>query len=553
MLISGRTLFAFVDPKNPFMPSEVAGEEQPGPILSMMAARQFDFLFLFHTPHVRENAEATREEVARRHPKCVVMTHELPVADPKNYSLLMGHLARKVREIARSSESTENYICVSSGTAEMRAAWFLLAAVGVLPATLLQIGSPAEPLFGAANVKEVYLNPGNWDILRDLVMPQEYISPRGRRRLERTHRASESQVAPGDSLSGNRLGAVGDFFKDVFGSELHPSASLPPAPGLEDALQELGIFTGSAVIRSVVESAAIAAQSDVPVLLLGETGTGKELFAKLVHRMSARNGRDMVTINCAAIPKDLAESFLFGHERGAFTGASRDQKGKFEHSNGSTLFRYELAELSPAVRAKLLKVIEDGKVEPLGSNLARKVDVRIVAATNRNLQEEVASGRFRQDLYYRLGVVRILLPPLRDRPGEISQLAVALLKRINQRYQRQRSLSKDALRRLEQHHWAGNVRELSNVLEHSVLYSRTEVLGPDDLSIETVPAADPLAGLPAPAPGFSLDGFLKQVRRQLILRALEKSNGNQSAAADLLGISKQAVSSFLKGQTDNPD
>ena len=171
MLITGRTLFAFVDPKDPFMPSEIAGEDQPGPILSLMAARPFDFLFLFHTPHTRSNALATRDEVERRYEKCHVMIHELPVSDPKDYSALMGRLAREVRQITHMSRGAENSVCVSSGTAEMRAAWFLLTAVGVLPATLLQVGSQADPLFGAANVKEVRLDTGDWAGLRDLVMP----------------------------------------------------------------------------------------------------------------------------------------------------------------------------------------------------------------------------------------------------------------------------------------------------------------------------------------------------------------------------------------------
>ncbi len=183
MLISGRTLFAFVDPKDPFMPSEIAGEDQPGPILSLMAARQFDFLFLFHTPHTRTNAIATHEEVRRRHEKCRVTIRELPVSDPKDYSALMGRLAREVRQITRLSRGAENRVCVSSGTAEMRVAWFLLTAVGALPATLLQVG-PADPLFGAANVKEVRLDTGDWEGLRDLFMPQEYF--RGARAVQRS-------------------------------------------------------------------------------------------------------------------------------------------------------------------------------------------------------------------------------------------------------------------------------------------------------------------------------------------------------------------------------
>ena len=191
-------------------------------------------------------------------------------------------------------------------------------------------------------------------------------------------------------------------------------------------------------------------------------------------------------------------------------------------------------------------------LEPVGSSKARHVDVRIVAATNRNLAQEVAAGRFREDLYYRLEVVQVRLPPLRDRPGEIAMLATALLKQINHRRLHPRKLSKDALRRLELHSWPGNVRELANVLHRSVLYSRTEVLGPDDLIIIDKSAGpDPMSTLPEPAPGFRLKASLASARKQLILRALEKAAGNQSTAAELLGISKQAISRFVKQELDN--
>jgi transcriptional regulator with PAS, ATPase and Fis domain len=174
-----------------------------------------------------------------------------------------------------------------------------------------------------------------------------------------------------------------------------------------------------------------------------------------------------------------------------------------------------------------------------------------VAATNRDLRQEVAAGRFRDDLFYRLDVVEIRLPPLRDRPAEIPSLAAALLHRINLRRQKPRQLSKEAMRRLEEYSWPGNVRELSNALERSVLYAQTEILGPEDLILGHPPkGADPLSALPEPEPGFSLESFLERARKHLILRALEKCGGNQSAAAELLGLTKQAVSKFLKN-TDN--
>ncbi len=537
MLITGNLLFAFVDPKDPFTSSEVAGEEQPGPILSILCARRFDHLFLFHTPHTVTNAGLTCAEVAKRHPACHVHVHDLPVSDPKDYSALMGRLARQVRDIVRESRNADNYVCASSGTAEMRAAWFLLTAVGVLPAKLLQVGSPASPLFGSANVKEVDVDQGTWADLRDLIMPLDYFAK---------------------SPDADMMWRIGGPTRRVDVEACLAAATgavqvpVEPRPELEDALKELEIFVGSAVLRQAAEKAAIAAGCDAPVLLLGETGTGKELFARLIHRLSSRNSRDLIPVNCAAIPKELAESYLFGHLRGAFTGAAKDHRGVFEHADGSTLFLDEIGELTLDVQAKLLRVLQDGELKRLGTNSTRKVDVRVIAATNRNLQAEVTSGRFREDLYYRLEVLQIQLPALRDRRAEISELAVTLLKQMNQRRPRPKQLSKDALRRLEQHSWPGNVRELSNVIQRSVLYAPADVIGPDDLIIiDKGAGADPFAGLPDPEAGFSLEDYLKQVRKQLILRALAKTNNNHSAAAELLGLSKQAVSKFVAGAPDN--
>jgi transcriptional regulator with PAS, ATPase and Fis domain len=319
-------------------------------------------------------------------------------------------------------------------------------------------------------------------------------------------------------------------------------------PGLDDALQELGIYVGSPALRRPAEQAGIAATSDLPALLLGETGTGKERFAHLIHRLSTRFRNDIVTINCAAIPKDIAESYLFGHTKGAFTGASADKKGVFESADCSTLFLDEIAELTLEVQAKLLRVIEDGAVLPLGSTTPRKIDVRIVAATNRDLKQEVSAGRFREDLYFRLEVLQIILPALRDRRIEVPQLAVALLRQINQRRHKPCQLSKEALSRLERYNWPGNVRQLSNVLERSVLYARSEILAPEDLLIiDDLPGKDIFAALPEPFPGFSIEDYLSRARGQFFLRALAACKGNQAEAAKLLGVTRQAVSKFVAG------
>ena len=555
-------LFAFVDLKDPFAPGELSGEELPGPILSILSAKQFSSAFLFHTPHTRENALATKAEASQRHPNCEVTLYALSISDPKDYSSLMTHLGRFVRKLALlwQLRGGTNYVCVSSGTAEMRAAWFLLTATGALTAKLLQVGTPARPLFGKASVKEVRLDSSDWENIRELAMPAAYLRNQQvalsrrlslRRRMSKEGTAEEAE-AELDKTQTETHESPGELLGSTHEARALTAREPREVPGLDEALQELGIYVGSAVLRHAAEQAAIAAGSNLPVLLLGETGTGKEQFAKLIHRLSPRFPKEMVVINCAAIPATLAESYLFGHIKGAFSGASSDSKGMFESADRSTLFLDEIAELTLEVQAKLLRIIQDGVVHRIGTTAPRQVDVRIIAASNRDLRKEVSAGRFREDLYFRLDVVQIKLPALRDRRGEIPELALSLLRQINQRRHKPRRLSSDALMRLERYHWPGNVRELAHVLERSVLYARYDGIGADDLLItEDQPTKDVFAALPEPREGFSVEGYLEQVRKQLFLRALATCKGNQSEAAELLGVSKQAVNKFVAGLADN--
>lgn len=251
-------------------------------------------------------------------------------------------------------------------------------------------------------------------------------------------------------------------------------------------------------------------------------------------------------MNCAAIPENLVESLLFGHKKGAFTGAIKDQVGKFDMANKGTLFLDELGDLPVSAQGKLLRVLEDGIVEPIGEAKIHKVDVRIIAATNRDLGKLVRQSKFREDLFYRLNVGQIKLPPSRERRSDIPKSALHILDRLNVSLKRPKRFSIEALSRLQSHNWPGNVRDLENVIERSVRLCRFDVLGPDDLLItEPVTFADPLDTLPDPYEGFSLEEFLSSARKQLILRALNAANGNQSQAARLLGISPQAVHKFL--------
>jgi transcriptional regulator with PAS, ATPase and Fis domain len=315
---------------------------------------------------------------------------------------------------------------------------------------------------------------------------------------------------------------------------------------MEAVLQQLGIVGDHPAARAVLEIGATLAPSEAPILILGETGTGKELFARFVHRLSSRPLDRFVPLNCAAIPKDLVESLLFGHKRGAFTGAMSDQIGKFDQADGGTLFLDELTELPLPTQAKLLRVLQDGVVEPLGAKKPHKVNVRIIAATNQDVRRAIRQGRFREDFYYRLNVGEIRLPPLRDRRSDIPTIALQVLDRVNATLRKPKRLSPDALARLQSHAWPGNVRDLQNVIERSVRLARRDVLEADDLIVgEPLVPPDPLASLPEPHEGFSLEQYLVSARKQLILHALETAKGNQSEAARLLGITPQAVHKFL--------
>lgn len=289
--------------------------------------------------------------------------------------------------------------------------------------------------------------------------------------------------------------------------------------------------TGSDAMRDVLALVDRVAPRDVAVLITGESGTGKELVARRLHERSPRAPGPFVAVNCAALPESLAESELFGTEKGAFTGADQARSGRFEEASGGTLFLDEIGELPVGLQAKLLRVLEDRTARRLGGSRDLPVDIRLVAATNRDLLAESDRGSFRGDLYFRLAVVTIHLPPLRERPGDIAVLARHLLEVLASRHGiRETALSPDAVRALEAYRWPGNVRELRNVLERALIVRGDGTIGPDDLSLSN--RAERGA-----APQLS-----KELReREAIMEALRQSRGNREEAARLLGISVRTL------------
>jgi transcriptional regulator with PAS, ATPase and Fis domain len=303
-----------------------------------------------------------------------------------------------------------------------------------------------------------------------------------------------------------------------------------------------GIVGRNAKMQELFETIREAADSTAPVIVQGESGTGKELVATAIHTHGARAAGRFVAVNCGALPDTLLESELFGYVKGAFTGAIRDRKGRFELADGGTLFLDEVGELSPAMQVKLLRVVQNGTFERLGSERTISVDVRIISATNRDLQREVAEGRFRRDLFYRLCVVPITVPPLRERSGDIPLLVDHVLARMaGARGRDALEISPEAMSLLSEHGWPGNVRELENVLQFAFVKSRGERVGPEHLPAALAKARASIRLEPSKA---------KRLTEESVLEALSETHGNRLQAAKRLGVSRATLYRFLDDLAD---
>jgi two-component system NtrC family response regulator len=345
-----------------------------------------------------------------------------------------------------------------------------------------------------------------------------------------------------------------DELEVVLGKAVEKKRLLEETRNLRERLEEkyhLDNLVGeSPEILAVFKTIRQVAPSSSSVLLLGESGTGKELFAQALHQNSPRKNRPFVKVACAALPETLLESELFGHEKGAFTGALYSRAGRFEVADGGTLFLDEIGDISPTVQVKLLRFLEEREFERVGGNRTYKVDVRIVVATHRDLAQKVEQGLFREDLFYRLNVIEIHIPPLRGRTGDIPLLAYHFLRKYAQRNAKDiRSFSDEALALLLQHPWPGNVRQLENAIERAVVLSNESVLSPAHFPTlrRTGDAGSVQAGGGAQRHGVAIPGStLADIEREAILRTLEAVGGSTSRAAALLEISARKIQYKLK-------
>jgi DNA-binding NtrC family response regulator len=343
-----------------------------------------------------------------------------------------------------------------------------------------------------------------------------------------------------DAVAAMRDGAVNYLAKPIDLDEL--LASVRAATGIAETTPAVGPVTQpipdylvarSPLMQAVLRDAALIAPSETRILITGESGVGKEVLADVIHAWSARASGPMIKVNCAAIPETLLESELFGHERGAFTGAHAQRIGRFEEASNGTIFLDEIAEMSQPLQAKLLRVTQDGRFQRIGSNKEIQTGARILAASNRNLEDEVKGGRFREDLYYRLNVVELNIPPLRERREDVLPLASRFIEEFAKGKAR---FSETVAVSLQEYSWPGNVRELRNAMERAVLLSRSELILPEHLParVRSVAGEGPAREMADPA-------RLEEIERNAIMQALKQYHFNRTETAKALGISRRAL------------
>ena len=460
----------------------------PGPIAQALDDRSFDEVVLI-SDHSKEATDNYAQWLKSRRP-IPIRVHSEKLSGPTHFGEIYQAVARVLTDtLNRQKEEVDLTFHLSPGSPPMAAVWIILAKTR-FPAELIM--SSKEHGVETASVP--------FDISADFIPD---LLRHSDKRLE------------------------------------HLSAGLSPeAPEFSDIIHRSG------VMGRIIGMANKVAVRSIPVLIEGESGTGKELLARAIYRASPRRNRPFKTVNCGALPGELIESELFGHEKGAFTGADRRHAGLFEAANTGTLFLDEIGELPLPAQVKFLRTLQEGEIVRVGSTKPIKLDVRVIAATNRSLIEETSKGRFRQDLFYRLAVAVIQLPPLRHREGDLSLLVDSLLKEINLESENElgleyKKLSASAKNLLLNQHWPGNVRELRNTLNRAAIWCDGETITKEDIqdALLTPVSQKRLKILDRPlVDGLNLQGLMATVARHYLKRALEQTRGNKVQAAQLLGL-----------------
>lgn len=496
-------LFSFVGNRDPYVENS---DNEYGPVLAHLRAASYARVYLICTgpdyiERARTVASIAKEEMDSGKFNFVNLDLESPIDYEEIYVKLKSALERVAGQIPE--ETARKTILLDPGTPQMQTTWFLLAKSGDFPARLVQ-GVPPRYAGGTYKVREVDLESE--------ALPNIVLRPR-----EEPHKRYQ-----------------------------------PPKPAIEEEPEDRWVTeTGIKVIGSsetfvhTLELAERYAQYDINILLFGETGSGKGIISKYIHHMSSRNEKPMVEVNCSAISPTLVESELFGHKRGAFTGADYDRMGVFRAADKGIIFFDEIGDLPPEVQPKLLKAIEEKTLTPIGADDVIKVDVRIIAATNKDLEELIREGKFRRDLYERLNETNLRVPPLRERENDIMELSEAFLESWNRAYKENKKLASDAWEYLLRYPWPGNIRELQNTFKNMCAKSRGDTLTKDLLPPRVLAhfnEESPLVPLTPGIPdeGVDLNAVLFEIEKQYYEEALTKSGGNREKAARLLGLNGPA-------------
>jgi len=465
-----------------------------GPVISTLSAQAFDqveLLYNYPEQDVKPYLAWLKKQTGQ-----VVRARYVKLTSPIHFGDIYLGANTLLEELEAGSKTRALNILLSPGTPAMQAVWILLAKTR-FTATFWE--SSREQ-----GVQEAVVP---FDIAAEYIPAADHIS----------------------STAISRLAA----------------AEVPVDAAFDD------IITKNPHMQALKVQATVLAERDVPVLIYGESGTGKELFARAIHNASNRAAKAFVAVNCGAFPGELIDSILFGHNKGAFTGATTNKEGVFSQADGGTLFLDEFGELEPAVQVRLLRVLQDGTFTPLGAAKESKVDVRIITATNKNLMVEVSEGRFREDLFYRIAVGVLHLPPLRERQGDISLLARTLLKAIGEvdTHLKDKELSPDAINIILQQLWRGNIRELHSTLLRAGLWSQGDTISAADIERALFRMPEREVGVLGRdlSQGVDIKELISSVSAHYIERALSESNGSKSKAASLLGFnSYQTLSNWMK-------
>ena len=460
---------------------QAQARDESGPILSTLLKHQFDSVRLLYN-YPKKAVQDYLAFISDKISTPIDARHE-SLTSPINFGEI--YIAAERHLVELKNQGAEIHILLSPGTPAMQAIWILL---------------------GKTTFNAKYIQSSIEDGVKYIDIPFEI----------------SAEFTP----TANHIGS--EMFLSL------SNITAPTNPAFKD------IITRNPAMKKLIAQAEILAQKDVPVLINGETGTGKELFARAIHHASTRSNKPFIAINCGAIPKELVDSILFGHIKGAFTGAVSDKNGVFQQANGGTLFLDEFGELSADVQVRLLRVLQEGTFIPVGSNQELKCDVRIIAATHRNLIESIAEGLFREDLFYRVAVGVLHLPPLREREGDLSLLTDAILKQIGEKdpHLKHKYISVSARNIILNHQWKGNVRELQSSLMRAAIWSSQDEVTSEDIqqSLFKLPKKENRFELGNIEQGIDIQEIIAELSSQYIRKALRITGQNKTKAAELLGL-----------------